>query len=65
MTRIVETDNFDGDYPDEQFVNLPYGSKEKMEEICEVINKYCSGDTASRFWKVVEDDYKLQLGFEP
>jgi hypothetical protein len=63
--KIVETDNFDGDYPDEKFVNLPLLSQRTAENICETINLECSGDNAPRFWKVVKDDYKLRPGFEP
>lgn len=63
--KIVETDNFSGDYPDEKFVNQSPVSKDAAEEIVKYINKRWSGDRASRYWKVVEDDYKLQPGFEP
>ena len=63
--KIIETDNFGGDYPDEQFVNLPILSKENAETICDVINTVCSGDSAQRFWRVVDDNYKLIGGFEP
>lgn len=60
--RIVETDNYDGDYPNEKFVNLPPMSNEKAEFIASAINRcLCS----SRYWKVVSDDYQLQPGFEP
>ena len=31
--KIVETDNFDGDYPDEMFVNLPAAKKEEAERL--------------------------------
>lgn len=63
--RIVETDNFDGDYPDEKFVNLPMMTDADTRIICRIINKFCSDDTAPRYWKVVPDDYKLIPGFEP
>ena len=69
MTRrflIVETDNFDGDYPYERFVNIPLIDNEKdAREIASAINKVCSGERALRYWKVVEDGYKLSPGFEP
>lgn len=64
MARIVNTDNFAGEYPDESFVLHPM-RKEAAEAIAEVINKYESGDQCSRYWKVVADDYKLQPGLEP
>jgi hypothetical protein len=63
--RIVETDNFDGDYPDEKFVNLPLLTLDAAEKICGLINAICSGENAPRYWKVVNDHYKLRPGFEP
>ena len=63
--RIVETDNFGRDYPDETFVNVPNLQKEPAERIAEELNKACSGPTASRYWRVVDNDYVLQPGFEP
>ena len=64
--RIIETDNFGGDYPDETFVNLPDLIKVDADIICGVINHACCpSDYALRFWRVVENDYKLQPGFEP
>jgi hypothetical protein len=66
MYKIVETDNFGGDYPDEKFVNLPFGTKERMQRIADAINnEFCKDDYASRYWKVVDQNYKLQPGFEP
>lgn len=64
--KIVETDNFGRDYPDESFVNIPPLPKEQCEEIATVINKHCNlQGTASRYWKVVSENYALQPGFEP
>lgn len=62
--RIVETDNYDRDYPEEQFVNLPRMNEEHAKIVAAAIN---SGFHTERFryWKVVEDDYVLQGGFEP
>lgn len=63
MSRIVETDNFDGDYPDEKFLlfRMPEASAKKIaDEINHVAN---FNGTSPRYWKVVEDDYKLQPGF--
>lgn len=64
--KIVQTDNFGGDYPDEKFVTgLPYlHTKEQAERIADAINSTISSNH-SRYWIVVEDDYKLQPGFEP
>lgn len=64
--KIVETDNFGGDYPNEKFVNLPKMSEEGCQIVADSINKVlCNNDHCTRFWKVVEDDYKLIGGFEP
>lgn len=63
MSRIVDTDNFGGDYPDEAFVLFPM-PKEQAQKIADAINE-AAGPNASRYWKVVEHDYQLQPGFEP
>ena len=64
--KIVETDNFGGDYPDEREVNLPWMTKEQAERIAATINDvHCSYPGARRYWKVVPFEYKLQPGFEP
>ncbi|MFI5422738.1 MAG: hypothetical protein ACHQWH_02205 [Nitrososphaerales archaeon] len=62
--KIVNTDNYARDYPDEYFVNLPSMTKEHANDVANAIN---SGFPAhrNRYWKVVDDDYKLQPGFEP
>ncbi len=60
--RIVETDNFDGDYPDEKFVNLPETTEEKAQKIADIINECHSGGRADRWWKVVEMPYRLAPG---
>lgn len=63
--KIVETDNFGGDYPDEKFVSLPPMTKEKAEAIAGAINQHLSGNHCDRYWKVVDSDYTLSPGFEP
>ena len=63
--KIVNTDNFGGDYPDEKFVEgLPRLTKTHAEAICAAINAGLP-ETHSRYYKVVPDDYELQPGFEP
>jgi hypothetical protein len=37
--KIIETDNFGGDYPDEKFVNLPAATKEEAERLADLINE--------------------------
>lgn len=62
--RIVETDNFDGDYPNESFLNIPALPEADANKIAAAINT-AVGPFFARFWKVVPNDYKLQPGFEP
>lgn len=61
--RIIDTDNFGGDYPDEKF-HFWCMPADKATRICDAIND-AAGLNASRYWMVVEDDYVLQPGFEP
>jgi len=65
--RIIETNNFGGDYPNESFINIPPLPKEVCEEICNLINDTLNNSVydCPRFWKTVENDYKLKPGFEP
>lgn len=64
--KIVETDNFGGEYPNEKFVNLPATTHANALHIAEAINKaFNAGGTASRYWMVRAEDYKLKPGFEP
>ena len=63
--KIVETDNFGGDYPNERFVGpLPHMNAEQAEKVAAVINEV-AGERHHRYWKVVDDRYELQPGFEP
>lgn len=61
--RVVNTDNFGGDYPNESFVG-PEMLKEDAQVFCDSLNKPL-GDHSSRYHKVVEGTYELQPGFEP
>lgn len=62
--KIIETDNFGGDYPNESFVNLPSMSKEHAKKVANAINQGFP-EHYFRYWRVVENDYILQPGFEP
>jgi hypothetical protein len=65
--RVVDTDNFDGDYPNEYFVASGFGSQGEAEIFADAVNAK-AGDGASRYKKVVrhfEIVYTLQPGFEP
>ena len=66
LFRIVETDNHGGDYPDEKFLNLPATTEARAKIVAAAINSiFCPDDYATRYWRVVPQDYKLQPGFEP
>lgn len=62
--RIIDTDNFGGDYPDESFIAINIVSKRHAEIMCNALNDD-TGPNCSRYYKVVEDDYRLVPGFEP
>lgn len=64
MARIVETDNFDGDYPDEKFLNIPPLPDYFAKAITDAINAAFPSDS-KRVWVVVQNDYVLRPGFEP
>jgi len=62
MFKIVETDNFGGDYPNEKEVNIPYLNEEDSLLIVTIINKYAG----IKYWKVVDTNYILdKTKFEP
>jgi hypothetical protein len=63
--KIIETDNFGGDYPDEKFLNLPPLSERHAQHIAHAINEVLCPYNAPRYWRVVPDDYKLLPGFTP
>ncbi len=66
--RIVDGDNFDGDYPDEKFLQIGESiyeaNQEQAEAVAKALNVGASGSDP-RHWRVVPDDYKLAPGFEP
>ena len=65
MFKIVETDNYGGDYPDEKFVNIPgIRDRDTAQRLAHAIND-CFPVNGPRYWKVVEEGYQLQPGFEP
>jgi hypothetical protein len=63
LARIIETDNFGGDYPDESFLLYPM-PREAAQRIADAINASVP-DNHRRYWRVVDVDYQLQPGFEP
>jgi hypothetical protein len=58
--RIVETDNFGGNYPDEKFLNIPPVDLEHAKEIAAAVNA-ASPSGCSRWWIVAKDDYQPKL----
>lgn len=58
--RVVETDNFGRDYPNESFEG-PSMTYEDCERVAAIFNVY-GGD---RYYKIEHRTYKLQPGFEP
>ena len=63
MFRIVNTDNFGGDYPNESFTNDgPFETKELAQARADELNDH---DYNPRYFKVVEMPYELAPGFEP
>ena len=63
--RVVETDNFGGDYPNERFACPYYFNDKEARVVAECFNSLMSGCDAPRHWKVVDDDYELAPAFEP
>ncbi|MCB1865187.1 MAG: hypothetical protein KDG50_07125 [Chromatiales bacterium] len=63
MARIVETNNFSSDHPDEKFLNIPELPEPQMRRIANAINDgFPAG--SKRYWKVVENDYTLNPDIE-
>lgn len=63
--RIVNTDNFDGDYPNETFTDEgPFVFRDQAQVRADVMNEDL-GEHSRRYYKVVEMPYTLQPGFEP
>lgn len=64
--KIVQTDNYGGDYPAEIFLEgLPYfHTEERAKKVADAINSTVP-DNCSRYWKVVPHTYVLSPGFEP
>lgn len=63
LFRVVNTDNFNGDYPDEKFVGQPMA-----EDCARALTDQLNGDEgmySSRFYKVVPEGYQLVPGFQP
>lgn len=58
--KIIETDNYGGDYPDGEVIACGIRDLAFAQVMADALNdKFCS----SRFYRVVVDDYVLQPGF--
>lgn len=63
--KIVDTDNFGGDYPDEKVIAEGITNAGFAEVMVKALNRMAEEMDSNRFYKVVKDDYKLTPGFEP
>lgn len=61
--RVVNTDNFGSDYPNERFVGPECSTKAEAQTLADGSNG--PHDYSSRWHKVVELPYTLKPGFEP
>ena len=63
--RIVNTDNFGRDYPNESFTeDGPFSTQAAAQAQADMLNGN-DGDWAPRYFIVVALPYELQPGFEP
>lgn len=60
--KIVDTDNFGSDYPNETVIADSIVNKDCAEIMAKALN---SDTEHSRYYKVVDESYVLQPGFEP
>lgn len=65
--RIVNTDNYGGDYPNESWAtDFRFKSKSNAQDAANAMQADIGGNSASRYFRVVGDDYKLDTTtFEP
>lgn len=64
MFKIVETDNYGGEYPNESFLNIAPVSQEHAKTIAKAINNAFQPNF-HRYWTVEPVGYVLRPGFEP
>lgn len=63
--KIISTDNFDREIYSDLLIAENIRIKEYADIMCKALNdKFCNNDYADRFYKAVEDDYKLWRGME-
>ena len=62
--KIIDTDNFDGDYPNERDIAVGIERRDHAAIMCQALNDW-AGVNSPRYYKVVEDDYVNVPGFIP
>lgn len=63
--KIVVCSNFNEDYFEESFINLPSRLPDvDVASICKIITNRLATDSNPVYWRCVPDDYKLQKGLE-
>jgi hypothetical protein len=60
--KIVETDNYGGDYPNEVLIADNIQSCEHARIMQDSLNDKLSSDKGPRFYKIEPDDYVLDTG---
>lgn len=63
MFRIIETDNYGGDYPNESFHGPSIRDGERAQKIADLMNEE-GGDRSARWYRVVPAEYRLSPGQE-
>lgn len=61
--RVIETDNYGRDYPNESF-HGPVMTYCKASAVVDIFNASL-GPNPDRWYRIVDQDYTLQPGFEP
>lgn len=62
MFRIVRSSNFDKDWYNEEFVNLPLMHEEQAGYICSYLNLIVCPVDSEHIYRVVPKDYQLYIG---
>lgn len=75
MYKIIETDNYDGDYPNESHLTLEdtegqalvliFNKVEDAAVVCKALNQVRTTDHGPRCFCVVDIAYRIQPGFQP
>jgi len=63
--KIIDTDNFGDDYPDEKLIADNIQSWAHADAMCQALNAKFSGKRARRCYEIKPASYVLLPGFEP